>query len=395
MGIWALIVLTKPDVREAFAKPPIPQPLRPGNWRWVWPAAGMLTLLLVCGLVLLTLVAGAGLFSWRQSSSGSGTNSYAAPQDTTETNLPVSAATIVETPNPGDRQDSSAAVGARSVQRTVIAGSEADLSKSFTVGRDGKLVMDVDRGGIRVTGGDQDTVEVRVSRKVRRAGGSEADSILAQERLVLKQRGNEISISAQDASGLRGGSWWGWMRPEPEANYEISVPRKFDLRLKTAGGDIKVAAVQGVVNVRTAGGRLDFDDVDGNVDGQTQGGGIRAAACKGELLIKTSGGGITVETFTGPFVRGTTMGGSITADFAASPKADCLLSTSGGSVTARLPATAMVTLDAHTLGGGVKSDLPVQVEGAGDRSTLRGKINGGGPSVKLETMGGSIHVLKR
>jgi hypothetical protein len=396
MGIWALIVLTRPEVREAFAKPPTPQTSRPGNWGWVWAVAGVLTLLLVLGcVVLLVLEGGARLISWRPSPGGSRTNSYAAPQDTTETNLPGSAVSIAETPSPGDRQDSSAAAGVKSIQRTVTAGSETDLSKSFAVGHDGRLVMDLDCGGIRVTGGDQDTVEVRVSRKVRRASGSEADGILAQERLVLKQRGNEISISAQDPSGLDSGWGWIWSRPELDANYEISVPRKFDLRLKTAGGGIKVATVQGTVNAHTQGGRLDFDEVDGNVDGQTQGGGIRAAACKGDLLIKTSGGSITVETFTGPFVQGTTMGGSITADFAASPKADCVLSTSGGSVTARLPATAMVTLDAHTSGGGVKSDLAVQGEGDGDKSTLRGKINGGGPSLKLETMGGSIHVLKR
>jgi hypothetical protein len=72
-----------------------------------------------------------------------------------------------------------------------------------------------------------------------------------------------------------------------------------------------------------------------------------------------------------------------------------VLRTIGGSVTVRLPATSMVTLDAHTEGGGVKSDLPVQVAGATEGSTLRGKINGGGPSLKLETMGGSIRVWKR
>ena len=404
MGIWALIVLTKPDVREAFSHPPAPQTLRPDNWRWVWPAAGVLMLLLVLGLVLLALVGGArSLFSWRHSGSGSGTHSYAAPQDTTETgllvttetNLLVSPAMIVETPNPGERQDSSAAAGAVPIQRTVTAGSEANLSKSFTVGRDGNLVMDVDRGGIRVVGADQDTVDVRVSRKVKRASGSDADRILAEEKLVLKQNGNEVSISAQDPPGLRGGSGWSWRRPDLEVNYEISVPRKCDLRLKTAGGSIKVATVQGGVNVRTQGGRLDFNDVDGNVDGQTQGGGIRAAGCKGALVVKTAGGGITIETFAGPSVQGKTTGGSITADFAASPKADCVLSTIGGSVTARIPATAAVTLDAHTEAGEVKSDLPVQSEGPARGSTLRGKINGGGPSLKLETIGGSIHVLKR
>ena len=396
MGIWALIVLTRPEVREAFANPPASQTPRTGNWRWVWPTAGVLTLLLVIGLVLFALVGGArSLFGWGHSDGGSGSNSYTAPQDTTETNLPVSAAMIVETPNAGDRQVSAAAAGVPPIQRTVKGGSDGDLSKSFAVGRDGKLVLDVDRGGVRVVGADQETVEVRVSRTVKRASGSEADRILAEEELLLRQEGNQISISAKEPSSLRGGLGWVWTRPGLDANYEITVPRKFDLRLKTAGGGITVAAVQGGVNVHTAGGSLHFDDVEGNVDGQTQGGSIHAAGCKGQLLINTSGGGITVETFAGPFVQGKTMGGSITADFAAAPKADCVLSTLGGSVTARLPATAAVTLDAHTVGGGAKSDLPVQTEGATDGSTLRGKINGGGPSLKLETMGGSIHVLKR
>jgi hypothetical protein len=302
---------------------------------------------------------------------------------------------IVETPTPGDGQDSKIVAVAGSTQRTVTAGSEADLSKSFTVGHDGKLVMNVDRGRIRVVGADQETVDVRVSRKVRRASGSDADGILASEKLALKQNGNEISISAQEPPSFRGGLGWPWARPGLEVNYEISVPCKFDLHLKTAGGGIKVATVQGGVHVRTVGGSLDFDDVDGNVDGQTQGGGIRAVRCKGELVVKTAGGGITVESFAGPFVQGTTDGGSISADLAASPQSDCLLRTSGGSVTARIPVTAAVTLDAHTAGGTVKSELPVQTEGAANGSTLRGKINGGGPALKLGTGGGSINVLKR
>jgi hypothetical protein len=396
MGIWALIVLTRPEVREAFANPPAPQSPRPGNWRCVWPTAGVLILLLVVGFVLLALVGGArSLFRWGHSDSGSGANSYAAPQDTSETNMPVSAAAIIETPSSGDRQELRAAAGAPPIQRTVKSGSEASLSKSFTVGRDGKLVMDVDRGGIRVVGADLDTVDVRVSRKIKRASGSEADRILAEEGLVLRQVGSDISISAQEPPSLRSGPGWRWTRPGLDVNYEISVPRKFDLRLKTAGGGIKVAAVQGGVNVRTEGGSLDFNDVSGNVDGQTQGGGIHAAKCTGELLIKTEGGGITVESFAGPFVRGTTDGGSISADLAASPKSDCLLHTGGGSITVGIPATAMVTVDAHTAGGQVKSDLPVKAEGAMDGSTLRGKLNDGGPSLKLETGGGSINVLKR
>ena len=396
LSIWALIVLTKAEVHQAFANPPAPQTTRSGNWGWVWPTAGVLTLLLVIGLVLIAIVGGArALFGSHRNHSGSSANSYAAPEDTAETALPVSSTLMVEAPNAGDQTALVVAASPQPIHRTVKGGSEASFSKSFTVGSDGKLAMDVDRGGIRIAGGDQDTVDVRVSRKVRRASDSEADRILAEEELVLSQVGNQITVSAHNPPSMERGSWWGWIRPELDVNYEISVPRKFDVHLKTAGGGIKVATVQGGVNVRTEGGRLDFDDVEGDVDGQTQGGGIRAAGCKGQLQIKTQGGGITVEAFAGPSVHGTTQGGSVTADFAAAPKSESVLRTIGGSVTVRLPATSMVTLDAHTEGGGVKSDLPVQVAGATEGSTLRGKINGGGPSLKLETMGGSIRVWKR
>jgi hypothetical protein len=397
LGIWALIVLTRADVRQAFANPAVTQTQRAGsNWGWVWPAAGALILLLVVGLFLFAVVGGArALFGSHAGHARSGVKAYTPPEDTIETSLPVSSSVVVEAPDSGGQTASIAVASPQPSHRTVKSGSEANISKSFTVGRDGKLLMDVDQGGIRVVGGDQDTVDVRVSRKVRGASSSDTDQILAEEELVLTQTGNQVSIGAHEPPSLTHGSGWSWTRPSLEVKYEISVPRKFDLRLKTARGGIKVAAIQGEADVRTSGGLLDFNGVEGNVNGQTAGGGIRAAGCQGQLVVKTEGGGITVEAFSGPSIQMTTDGGSITAEFAAAPKSDSLLRTSGGTVTVHLPETAVIDLDAHTGGGAVKTDLPVQSEGAVERSTLRGKLNGGGPSLKLETSGGDINVWKR
>ncbi len=177
--------------------------------------------------------------------------------------------------------------------------------------------------------------------------------------------------------------------------YEITVPRKFDVRVETSGGGIQIASLQGSAHVKTEGGGLDFNDIDGKVKGETEGGGIRAVSCRNELLIQTQGGGITIEQFTGSRVRATTEGESISAGFDAAPTAECELRTEGGSVTARLPHGAAITLDAHTDGGSVKTDLPVQVEGQFHNSTLKGTINGGGPLLKLATEGGNIEVLKQ
>jgi predicted Ser/Thr protein kinase len=382
VGIWALVVLMRADVQETFANrsnPPLSTTLK---WPWVLGAAGVAAILTVFAL---SLFGGWPSVGWGE---------------TDEPPHPVhkraGSASLQNMPGTNLGLGTSSPVGTNLINQEIDVGEEANFSKSLFVGPGGKLTLDVDRGGIHVTGSDQNTVEVQVDRKVTRAGDSQAARILKEERLVLKQTGNEISITTHEPASFHNHSLWDWLSgPNLNVHYEITVPRKFDVRLKTSGGGIKVASLQGNADVKTEGGGLDFNDVEGRVNGQTEGGGIRAVSCKNELLIHTQGGGITIERFTGPRVRATTEGGSISAGFSSAPKADCELRTEGGSVTARLPQSAAVTLDAHTEGGSVRTDLPVQVQGQFHNSTLKGTINGGGPMLKLETEGGSIDVLKQ
>ena len=404
VGIWALVVLMRADVRETFANHSNLPLSATSKWPWVLGAIGVATLLSLFALSLFCRPLSAGwggplglpariplFFSGWPSMNWGETDEPLHPLHKRTNNAPLQ--NMAET-SVGPAKDSQA--GTNSIHQVIDVGEEATFSKSLSVEPGGNLTMNVDRGDIHVTGSDQNTVEVQVDRKVTRAGDSEAARILKEERLVLKQSGNEISIAAHEPPSFHNHSFWGWLSgPNLNVRYEITVPRKFDVRLETSGGNIKVASLQGNADVKTEGGGLDFNDIGGSVNGQTEGGGIRAVSCKNELLIQTQGGGITIERFTGSRVRATTEGGSISAEFAAAPKADCELRTEGGSVTARLPHGAAVTLDAHTEGGSVRTDLPVQVEGQFHNSTLKGTINGGGPLLKLETEGGNIEVLKQ
>ena len=84
-------------------------------------------------------------------------------------------------------------------------------------------------------------------------------------------------------------------------------------------------------------------------------------------------------------------------EFETAPEADCTLGTSGGSVTVVVPEAAALNLDARTSAGRVSSELPVVavVSGEAKRGELNGKINGGGPLLKLRTSAGSIDLRKR
>jgi len=386
VGIWALVVLARAEVREVFVNPPSSQSPAKAEWPWILGLVGVLTALTILALSLFNHRLAK---RWRESDRDSWPNIAG-------TNL-VDKTTANETTKPGLEKDPPA--GKNSTDQEIDVGDAANFSKSLLVGPDGILTMNVDRGDVRVTGTDQNMVEVQVDREVTGTDDSDMAQILKEEHLVLKQTGNEISITAQDPPSFHADSFWEWLywlgRRNLNVHYEITVPQKFATRLETSGGGVKVAGIDGNVEVRTAGGGLDFNDIEGSVTGQTAGGGIHAISCKNELLVHTSGGSIKIEQFTGSHVQATTEGGSISADFDAAPKADCELHTMGGSVAVWLPPTAAVTLEAHTLGGTVTSDLPVQAEGQFNGGTLEGKINGGGPLLKLETMGGSIHVLKQ
>jgi len=57
-----------------------------------------------------------------------------------------------------------------------------------------------------------------------------------------------------------------------------------------------------------------------------------------------------------------------------------------------LPDKLAADLDAETHDGHVTVDIPVEMAGQVGRSRVRGKLNGGGPTLRVRTGDGSIHV---
>jgi hypothetical protein len=362
-GIWALVVLLRPEIKATFTSAPN-LPSFPALRQSV-----VLPLAIIAGVLLILAMC---LIGFRLAQASFAPASDPAPD-------PEFRANSGNTPMilPG----------------TIAVGDATKFFKTLAVGPVGKLMLKADRGDIRITGSDQTNLEIRVDRAVRYASDSVAAKILEEERMLLTQDGDNISLTAHEPASLRTHRWRLWKRqPDLEVHYDIIVPRKFTVQAETLGGGVKVANIQAGVNVKTMGGNVDLKNMEGETDGETMGGDIHAIRCTGALRVHTMGGGIDIEKFSGSRLRANTAGGSITAEFLSAPKSDCDLHTMGGNVTARIPKSAVITLDAHTMGGSVTSDLPVQVEGRLHDSSMKGTINGGGPLLKLATMGGSINV---
>ncbi len=267
-----------------------------------------------------------------------------------------------------------------------------DFRQSVEAESGGTLEVDLHGGRLEIETHELEEVHVDAYSRSGMFGGSMKFSI--------ESDGRDVEIKGE-------GGWFSGL-----ARVRVRVPRVYSLDVRTRGGNVEIAAVGGAVEAYTSGGRIVLDgargDVElrtsggpieatnivGDLEARTSGGAIRVSEVEGEIDVETSGGPIWIYDVSGP-VRAKTSGGSIEVRFAGRPEGD--IETSGGGIVAELPEGEGVDLDARTSGGRVTLDSPVNIEIRGeiDRHHVRGRINGGGPELKLRTSGGNVRILIR
>jgi DUF4097 and DUF4098 domain-containing protein YvlB len=281
-----------------------------------------------------------------------------------------------------------------------------NVEKTFTVQPGGKFEAWTEGGDIRVSTADVNEVRISARQTFRADSPEEADKLAEHLEFKLEQRGNDVV--AESRYEKRFPNWSGnW--PPVSVDFTVTVPRHFNLNVKTSGGDIEVGSLNGNVRARTSGGDLKFARIDGEIDAQTSGGNIRLEEGTATAKLHTSGGNVTVERAGGPttvstsggsirldsvaeLVSAHTSGGNIVAKITNPLKQDTVLDTSGGTVKVQVPKGAGFQLDASTSGGDVDATgmtLTIDRGGIG-KSRLVGSVNGGGPKLKLRSSGGDI-----
>ncbi len=282
------------------------------------------------------------------------------------------------------------------------------VEKTFAVQPGGDFSGLTQGGDIKVTSGDVAEVRVVAKQTFRADTEKEADEIAAEMTFRLEQQGN--TVVAESRYEKKATNWFGsW--PPVSVSYTVTVPREFNLDLRTSGGDIEVGSVKGTVKARTSGGDLKFAKIDGAVEGHTSGGNVRLEEGTAKANLHTSGGDIFVGRAGGPtsvttsggniklesveeLVSASTSGGDIHATITGPIKQDTELHTSGGQVVVHVKKGTGFKLDASTSGGDVDAEgLTLTIEKGGmGKSRLTGTVNGGGPRLKLRSSGGDIKI---
>ena len=314
-----------------------------------------------------------------------------------------------------------------SIWGVALGAVEDTIKERFEVGEGGTLTLDSELGSIGVNAQRGNMVGIEVIRRVEVSSAKDAEEFLDNLRIEFSQDGKDVVVITR----IKDDSWdfLKSTKRKLKLRFVVTVPPKYNVDLKTSGGNVSVADLEGKVVAETSGGSLEFGNILGPVNGRTSGGGIGLRGCNRDVYLKTSGGGIDIGEVDGKveartsggsirikkvkgsfFARSSggsievgdamgvleaeTSGGSITARISGQPQDACRLETSGGSVNVYLAGYIKADLDAKTSGGRISTEFPVTIEGELRDDQLRAKINGGGPELFLRTSGGDITLRK-
>ncbi len=169
--------------------------------------------------------------------------------------------------------------------------------------------------------------------------------------------------------------------------------------IETGGSSITVRHCNGKVKASTGGGNVDLGDIGGAADLETGGGSIHLTSAKGHVHAETAGG--SIELYGVPSAKAETGAGGITVKLVntGADRSDSDLETGAGDITVYLASDVAVNVRASVdIGSGhrIMSEFPdIHISGGSDgwgpkTLTAEGRLNGGGPTLKVRTSSGDI-----
>jgi Putative adhesin len=197
-----------------------------------------------------------------------------------------------------------------------------------------------------------------------------------------------------------------------------------DVKMQTGGGSIETGLITGIVNAKTGGGSITLREAGGKVNASTGGGSVKVENAKewidistgggsvrvhGAMYgakVKTGGGSIEMEDIIG-LVDVSTGGGSIKCELTPGSTGNSSIRTGGGEIQLTLPENAKAIVEATiNIGNGwgrhhkkctIHSDFKADTyenKENDDHIYAVYTLNGGGPTITLETSDSDIEIQK-
>jgi hypothetical protein len=254
--------------------------------------------------------------------------------------------------------------------------SEATFERNLQVNGRVELAVATGSGNIRLTRGSGN--QVHVFGRVKSSWGNEDRVHEIAANPPIEQTGNIIRI------GKNHDNWH-----NISIDYEIQAPDNTFLDASSGSGNVDDDGVGENAKLSTGSGNIHATGLKGAFTVNTGSGDIVAQQSgSGDVKAQTGSGNIELKDLHGGLRAGT---GSGDIKISGSPEGEWKLETGSGNIEF-WPGNSGMTLDASTGSGTVHTDHEMTVQGSFDHHHITGKINGGGPTVRIQTGSGDVRI---
>jgi len=201
-------------------------------------------------------------------------------------------------------------------------------------------------GGVSIKGWERNEILMRA--RLQTAGPTEAEANELAQQVKIETAGAKIFATGPEN---RNDHWW-------SVSYEIFVPQRSNLSLKTNNGGISIADVNG---------RMEFSALNGGVHLSRVGGSVKGGTTNGGLHIELSGNRWDGEALD--------------------------VSTTNGGVSMSIPENYSAHLETGTVNGQLSIEFPVTVQGNITRE-LAVNLGSGGATIRAMTTNGGVKIRR-
>lgn len=175
----------------------------------------------------------------------------------------------------------------------VVSGvADQDLRKEFSVSKGHTLDVDLRSGGsVEIRGWNKDLADIQVSF---------IDCDPDDFEFEFAQKKSGLMIRSESKRHIR----------SRDIRVSVMIPKKFNLHLKTIGGEISIQDIEGKIDGNTAGGSLTLENLRGEIYLTTGGGRIILKDSQIDGRVTTGGGSVLVENVEGD-IEATSGGGNV------------------------------------------------------------------------------------
>jgi len=274
-------------------------------------------------------------------------------------------------------------IGGLAFLPAVALAAEASFDRTLNVGPNTYLHVNTGSGYIHISPGSDSQVHIVGHVKSGNggwfSGGSPDDRVKEiAANPPIQQNGNEVRIG-------KDGNW----QNNITIDYEITAPKGAKIDAGSGSGDLRINDFAGGLKANTGSGSIETRGIAGAVELGTGSGDIRADLVNpSSTKAETGSGSIRLNGVTGWLKAGT---GSGDIEIQGQPTSEWKLITGSGTVTLTT-GSAHFSLDASSGSGSIHSDPPITTHGSLEKHHIIGDINGGGPTVRVETGSGDIRI---